>query len=61
MTESQGRELLDKLVAALRELHELDEQRFKRAVQRPYGIGNTVIRARIERNRALLIELGEAL
>ena len=45
-----------KLIEALRELHGIDERKLK-ASERKFG--HSVIQERVERNRALLRELGE--
>lgn len=47
-----------KLVDALRELHAIDERKLKATEKRPYAIGVSVIRERVERNRKLLRVLG---
>ncbi len=48
------------LVAALRELHEIDERKLAASERRVYKIGHSVIQERVERNRALLRSLGES-
>jgi len=47
------------LVDALRELHAIDERKLAATEKRPYAIGVSVIRGRVELNRALLRSLGE--
>lgn len=47
------------LVAALRELHAIDERKLTSSERRVYRIGNSAIQQRVERNRAMLAKLGE--
>ena len=46
------------LVAALRELHAIDERKLTASEKRTYKIGHSAIHGRVERNRALLRKLG---
>ena len=48
------------LVAALRELHAIDERKLVAIRKRPYAIGAGAVDDRVRRNRALLAKLGEA-
>ena len=47
------------LVAALRELHAIDERKLIAVRKRPYAIGAGAVDERVRRNRALLARLGE--
>lgn len=45
------------LIAALRDHQAIDERKLKATERRPYAIGVSTIRERVERNRALLARL----